>query len=219
MVEPRDMMKASLAAVLSIAFGLMPVSVKAAEHILYEIPVEMNGNEATDRAMMVIVGDTVNIEEAKPLDFYQLEPGQRADLLIFLDVEDDALNVTDTPSIRKQGVAVSDKLAFVLLPEATSKGSLNVITSNGFGNTFNTTETLTVVYRQSKFIVAGFAVDLFARGEVAHCSVNFLNGKALMRRFEDKRSAPMKGSFKKALTLESWNAGTTPKVCAEIIDP
>jgi hypothetical protein len=212
------MMKASLAAVLSIAFGLMPMSVQAAEHVLYEIPLEINGNEATDRAMMVIVGDTVNIEEGKPLDFYQLEPGQRADLLIFLDVDGDALNVTDTPSIRKQGVAVSDKLAFVLLPEATSKGSLNIITSNGFGNTFNTTETLTVVYRQSKFIVAGLAVDLFARGEDAHCSINLLNGKAVRKKFKDARNRPVKGSFKQTIQLADWNEDVRPKACDSLAD-
>lgn len=203
---------------VSMSLGLLPVSATAAEHVLYEIPLEMNGNENADRAMIVVVGDEINIEEAKPLDFYQLEQGQSADLLVFLDVGDDALNVTDTPSIRKQGIAVADQLAFVMPPESNGKGSLNVITSNGFGNTFNTTETLTVVYRSELFIVAGLAVDLYARGEDAHCSINLLNGKAVRKRFEDTRSLPITGSFKQTIELADWSEEARPKTCDTFAD-
>jgi hypothetical protein len=190
----------------------------AAEQVLYEIPLEMNRNDEADRAMLVIVGDTINIEEAKPLDFYQLEQGQRADLLIFLDVGDDALNVTDTPSIRKQGIAVFDSLRFVMPQETNAKGSLNIITSNGFGNTFNTTETLTVVYRDKHFIVAGIATDVYAQGEDAHCSINFLSGKAMIRRLDDSKNMPLKGSFKQTFTLDDWSQDTRPTACDALAD-
>jgi hypothetical protein len=95
------MIKALSPAIFTVAFGLLSKPLLAAEHVLYEIPVEMNKNTEADRAMLVIVGDAVNIKEAEPLETYPLEKGQRADLLIFLDVGDDAVNVTDPPTIRK----------------------------------------------------------------------------------------------------------------------
>jgi hypothetical protein len=187
----------------------------AAEQVLYEIPLEMNRNAEMDRAMLVIVGNTITIEEGKPLDTYPLEDGQRADLLIFLDVGDDALNITDTPTIRKEFIALRDGLNFIMVPEATAKGSLNIITSNGFGNTFNTTETLTIVWRDGAFRIGGWALDTHNSREDAssHCSINYLSGKAVKRENEGKPT-PIKGRFKPVL-LADWDVANTPDVCGE----
>jgi hypothetical protein len=194
---------------------LFPVGARAAEQVLFEIPVEMNRNAEQDRAMLVIVGDTINIEEGKPLDFYQLEDGQRADLLIFLDVGDDALNITDTPTFRKQGIALREGLNFIMVPEAKGKGSLNIITANGFGNTFNTTETLSIVYRDGVFRVGGWAQDLYnsREEESAHCSINYLSGKAVKRGTNGKNIAT-KGKFKPVL-LADWKVDDAPNVCGD----
>jgi hypothetical protein len=148
------------------------------------------------------------------LDFYQLADGERADLLIFLDVGDDALNVTDTPTFRKEGVALADGLRFVLQQQATAKGSLNIITSNGFGNTFNTTETLTIVHRNGRFMVAGWAQNFYNSREEqsTHCSVNYLSGRAVRRENQGKNVA-LKGKFK-PVRLADWNVSETPEICS-----
>jgi hypothetical protein len=190
-----------------------PMAAHAAEKVLFEIPLELNRNSEQDRAMLVIVGDTSDIKDGVALDTYPLAEGQRADLLIFLDVGDDALNVTDTPAFRKQGIALRDGLNFVMVPEARGRGSLNIITANGFGNTFNTTETLTIVYRDGEFRVAGWAQDSYNSREdqSAHCSVNYLTGKAVKRGNDGKKIA-IRGKFKPVL-LADWTVADTPDVC------
>jgi hypothetical protein len=200
--------------VFALAF-CAPVATFAAEQVLFEVPVEMNRNDEQDRAMLVIVGDKLDIEPGKPLETYPLEDGQRADLLIFLDVGDDALNITDTPTIRKESIVLREDLNFVMVPEAKGKGSLNIITANGFGNTFNTTETLTIVYRDGAFRIGGWAVDSYNSREdqSAHCSINFLSGKAVKRENNGKDQR-IKGKFKPVL-LADWDVANTPDVCGE----
>jgi hypothetical protein len=75
-----------------------------------------------------------------------------------------------------------------------------------------------VVYRNNLFIVAGLAIDLYARGEEAHCSLNFINGKGVKRLFEDSKNRAIKGTFKQFITLDKWSDATRPDICDGLND-
>ena len=196
-------------------FALSPTAALAAEQVVFEVTLDMNGNGESERAMLVIVGDKLNIKEGEPAEFYVLEDGQRADLLLYLDYGDDPLYLSDMPTFRKENIALRHGLNFVFVPETKGKGSLNIITSNGYGNTFNTTETLTIVYRNGAFRVGGWATDSHNSREDAstHCSVNYLANKAVKRE-NDGKDKRIKGKFVPRL-LSDWKVDEPPVVCEE----
>jgi hypothetical protein len=202
---------------LLVATFLVAPAAHAAEQVLFEIPLDINRSGDLDRAMMVIVGEKLDIKEAVPVEFHALEDGQRADLLIFLDVGADPLNITDPHAIRVEGIARDDGLRFILPPLATAKGSLNVITSNGYGNTFNTTETLTVVWRKGRFLVAGWAQDFYSSREEqsTHCSINYLTGKTTVRNINGKTTNMVTRLLPPLLT--EWDSRKRPKFCDDLL--
>ena len=194
---------------------LCPTLAVAREDVLFVVSFDMDHTGTSDRAVLVLVGQGRSDAADPSKDFYQLGEGERADLLIFLNHGDGPLELSKSPALRKDNVINRDELAFVIPPAVNIKGSLNIVSSNGFGNTLNTTETLTIVYRNGAFLVAGWAQDFYnSRDEVSsHCSVNYLAGKAV-RRGNTGKDVKLKGVFK-PVDLMAWITANQPAVCEE----
>jgi hypothetical protein len=94
--------------------------------------------------------------------------------------------------------------------ETSAKGSLLVKSENtGIGRD-KWTQTLTVVYRNKEFIVAGLTRDAYDSLEpnASHsCDLNFLSGKG------KKDGKPVEAKFP-VKKLADWSDGDLPKECA-----
>ena len=192
-----------------------PAVAASHEDVLFDVTFDMDHAGTRDRAVLVLVG-TGRSDAADPSkDFYQLGEDERADLLIYLNHGDGPLELSKPPTLRKDNIINRDELVFVMPPAVNLKGSLNIVSSNGFGNTFNTTETLTVVYRDGTFKVAGWAQDFYnsREEESSHCSVNYLAGKAV-KRVNNGKDVRLKGIFKPS-DLAAWTSANHAKVCEE----
>jgi hypothetical protein len=146
---------------------------------------------------------------------YMLDQGERVDLFIYLNVGDGPIDLTKVPTLRKDNLIGVDDLFFVMPLAVNARGSLRVVSSNGFGNTLNTTETLTIVHRDGRFVVAGFASDFYnSRDDSSiHCSINYLNGTSVSRSDSSKdKVTPHK---LKAKSLSDWRNEDTGELCKD----
>jgi hypothetical protein len=194
-------------------FAVCPAVAASNQSVLFDVTFDMDQSGTQDRAVLVLAGTGQAVPDDAAREVYTLGQGEQADLLIYLDAGDGALDLTRPPTFRKDNLIHGEDLAFVMPLAVSAKGSLNVVSSNGFGNTFNTTETLTIVYRGGAFLVAGWAQDFYnSRDEKSsHCSVNYLAGKAV-KRVNDGKDVRLKGVFK-ATGLKDWTLATRPAVC------
>jgi hypothetical protein len=202
--------------ILLLCVGVVCQAVAAPrEVVLFDVTLDMDHAGTSDRAVLVVVGPGRGDADNPSKDFYQLGAGERADLLIYLNQGDGSLDIGSLPALRKENIIARDDLAFVMPLAANRKGSLSIVSSNGFGNTFNTTETLTVVYRNGVFLVAGWAQDFYnsREEESSHCSVNYLAGKAV-KRGNGGKDVRLKGAFK-PIDLAAWATASQPAVCDE----
>jgi hypothetical protein len=197
----------------AVLWCFLPAFAAAKQEVLFDVIFDMDHEGALDRAVLVGQGRTDAGSASK--DFYQLYPGERADLLIYLNHGDGVLDLNKLPTLRKDNIISGDELAFVMPLAVNARGSLNVVSSNGFGNTFNTTETLTIVYRDGAFLVAGWAQDFYnsRQDESSHCSVNYLAGKAV-KRVSTGKDVRLKGVFK-PVPLTEWTVAILPTLCEE----
>ncbi len=151
-------------------------------------------NGDTDRAVLIDNGDSA------------------ADLYVYLALEPSSDPARPTkPALVKKAAAWSGGV-WGSRPslESTAKGSLLIKSENtGIGRD-KWTQTLTIVYRNKEFIVAGLTRDAYDSLEPnsAHsCDLNFLSGKGK----RDGKAIDLKLSAKK---LADWSDGDLPKECA-----
>jgi hypothetical protein len=204
-----------LTRLLIILLLAVPASAAAQERVLFDVNLDMDQVGTSDRAVLVATGVDASTASAKNEDFYRLAPGEQVDLLIYLNAGDGPLDVSRPPTTRKVRVVDGDTFPFVLPMKTNVKGSLQVISSNGFGNTFNSTETLTIVHRKGGFSIAGYARDYYNSREdqSSHCSVNYLTGKAVARKNEG-RDVRLRIKVK-PITLAQWEAERSSEICGE----
>jgi hypothetical protein len=160
-----------------------------------------------DRAVLKLAGPKAAVFSDAAKEFYILGEGESADLEIYRGGRDE-------PDIVKKDMVPADGLRFAMPLEGTDKGSLNVVTSNGFGNTGNETETLTIVYRDGKFVVAGYATSWSLREDSSDCSINFLTNRAVKREGDDAVGKTLKARFR-IVPLAEWSDVTLPGLCEE----
>lgn len=141
------------------------------------------------------------------------EPGEPADLSIFLGEEKpDPARQPDV--IRK---ALTEDRVIDL--QSKGKGSLAVTSCFGCGANKSTEETLTIVYRQGKFIVGGYSrnwdwneqTSNGVKTTVGGCDINYLTGKATASK-DLENGKPVKGRFK-PVALKDWSADKRPRAC------
>jgi hypothetical protein len=131
--------------------------------------------------------------------------GAAADLLIYLGVGSEALDLSRKPDIRKDDLAHGH----VMRLETNSKGSLLI--QYGCGGCSNDYETiLTIVHRGGDFLVAGFSYHWETREGVGSCDINFLTGKGVRSRGLAK-ARPVKARFT-PVKLADWSVDKQPLI-------
>jgi hypothetical protein len=199
-----------------VALALVATTAYAApkEEVLYELELDMDKNGTLDHAYLVLVGQGRADFSELTKETYAVSDGEHVDLFVYLNNADE-VDISQEPELRIKAVATFDALRFAFPLQSNGKGSLNVVTSNGFGNTFNTTETLTIVHRNNEFWVGGWALDFYnSRDDQSlHCSINYLAGKAV-RRDNNGKDVELQGNFKPIATTQ-WMASERPNICDE----
>jgi hypothetical protein len=152
---------------------------------------ELNGD--TDRAVLVENDDA------------------GTDLYIYLGLDPPKSDAHIKPALMKKGAALSGSM-WGTRPslETTGKGSLLVKSANEAVGRNRWSQTLTIVYRNKEFVVAGLTreerdtLDLKAGGS---CDINFLTGKG------KRNGKPVETKFP-ATKLVDWSDEKLPKECS-----
>ncbi len=97
--------------------------------------------------------------------------------------------------------------------ESNTKQSLKLYASYAPGSSATEDETLTIIYRKGKFIVAGMDIYWEGGGKNGNCQYNFLTsqGYTAPGEFADEKT-PIKAKVK-PIPLSEWSTATRPSVC------
>jgi hypothetical protein len=150
-------------------------------------------NGETDRAVLVANGDS------------------SSDLYIYLDLQPDGADAKPPkPALVKKDAAWNGAM-WGQRPslETNAKGSLLIKSENTGVGRSRWSQTLTVVYRNRQFVVAGLTREAYDTLDpnVAHsCDLNFLAGKGK----KDGKPVEIKSP---AMKLADWSDGDLPKEC------
>ncbi|MGJ0509770.1 MAG: hypothetical protein ACR652_22140 [Methylocystis sp.] len=149
-------------------------------------------NGETDRAVLVANGDS------------------SSDLYIYLDLQSASDGKAPKPALVKKDAAWDGGI-WGSRPslETSAKGSLLIKSENSGAGRDRWSQTLTVVYRNRQFIVAGLtreAYDTLAPESGHSCDLNFLSGKGK----KDGKAIDVKTP---AMKLADWSDGDLPKEC------
>jgi hypothetical protein len=178
-----------------LALPAMPMPALADNAPIFDLKLDIDQDGKTDRVVIM------------------QEPGEPADLSIFLGEEKpDPARQPDV--IRK---ALTEDRVIDL--QSKGKGSLAVTSCFGCGANKSTEETLTIVYRQGKFIVGGYSrnwdwneqTSNGVKTTVGGCDINYLTGKATASK-DLENGKPVKGRFK-PVALKDWSADKRPRAC------
>lgn len=162
------------------------------ERVISAVTLNLTGQGGADRAVLVD-----NFESG-------------ADLYIYLAIDDAKPDVALKPALVKKAAAWSGAM-WGTRPslEVSGKGSLLIKSGNEAIGRGRWTQTLTVVYRNKDFVVAGITrderdtLDLKAGGS---CDLNLLTGKG------QRISKPVETKFP-AIKLADWSDEKLPKEC------
>ena len=127
----------------------------------FELKLDIDQDGKTDRAVIM------------------QEPGEAADLYIYLG--EDKADASRQADFVKKGLTEDQ----VIDLQSKGKGSLSVTSCSGCGASKSTEETLTIVYRQGKFLVGGYSrnwdwneqTSSGVHTTVGDCDINYLTGK------------------------------------------
>jgi hypothetical protein len=172
---------------------------------LSEVTLDIDNDGAMDRA--VLVDDS----ESGVVNLY-----------IYLAAGDEKLDLSRKPNFLKK--EITEGSIFDRGLASKGKRSLTVTSCYGCGANKSWNETLTIVYRGGKFLVAGYTRDWDwnshirkADGEwdvetlMGGCDINFLTGKGVASEGLDG-GKPLKGKFK-PVKLSDWSEEKRPKAC------
>lgn len=192
-----------LAALLWIAFAAVPTSALAQDEPPAEAPLQATLDMDHDGRMdrVVVVQDADSGE---------------AVLAIYLGAGDEKLDPSRKPTFVKKAVTEGRVLELA----AKGKGSLTITSCFGCGANKSWEETLTIVYRGGKFLVAGFSrnwdwnvqkADRTVETTLGSCDINYLTGKGVASQ-DLSDGKPVAGKFT-LKSLANWSADKRPKPC------
>ncbi|CAN7399758.1 hypothetical protein [Mesorhizobium sp. LjNodule214] len=185
-----------------VAFAPIPMSALAQNEPTeppFEVALDIDSDGRMDRA--VIAQDADN--------------GQ-AELSIFLAAGEGKLDPSRQPDFIKKALTEDRILAL----ESKGKGSLVITSCFGCGANKSWEATLTIVYRQGKFLVAGYSRDWdwnvqksdgTVETTLGGCDINFLTGKGIASQDLDD-GKPVEGTFA-PIDLADWSDASRPKPC------
>ena len=178
-----------------LALPAMPMPALADNALTFDLKLDIDQDGKTDRVVIM------------------QEPGEPADLSIFLGEEQP--DPARHPDVIRKGLT-KDR---VIDLQSKGKGSLAITSCFGCGANTSTQETLTIVYRQGRFLVGGYSRDWDwnqqtsngVKTTVGGCDINYLTGKATVSKGVEN-SKPLKGGFK-PVALADWSTDKRPKAC------
>ena len=181
------------------ALVAVPMAVRAQEGPPFEITLDMDNDGRIDRAVI-----TTNPDDGS------------ADLSLYLAAGAGKLDPARKPDFVKKALTEDRVLAL----EEKGKGSLVVTSCFGCGANKSWEATLTIVWRNGKFLVAGYSRDWDwnvqkADGTVettlGGCDINFLTGKGVASKDLDD-GKPVAGKFR-PIALADWSDDKRPEPC------
>ncbi|ANT50452.1 hypothetical protein A6B35_11200 [Mesorhizobium amorphae CCNWGS0123] len=165
----------------------------------FEVALDIDADGQMDRA--VIAQDADN--------------GQ-AELSIYLAAGEGKLDPSRKPDFVKKSLTEERILAL----ESKGKESLVITSCFGCGANKSTEATLTIVYREGKFLVAGYSRDWdwnvhksdgTVETTLGGCDIDFLTGKGIASQDLDD-GKPVEGKFA-PIALADWSDDSRPKPC------
>ncbi|RWD60150.1 MAG: hypothetical protein EOS36_22195 [Mesorhizobium sp.] len=181
-----------------VALAAMPVPALAGDKPAFELALDIDQDGTMDRAVVM------------------QDDGGPADLYIYLAVGEEKPDPSRKPDFARRALT-EDR---ILDLEAKGKGSLAITSCFGCGASKSTEDTLTVVYRNGKFLVGGYSrswdwgnrkSDDTVETMLGDCDINYLTGKATAST-DLEEGKPVKGRFKPVL-LKDWSSEKRPKIC------
>jgi hypothetical protein len=181
----------AIAAFLGVALPAR-ADIQGLERVLSAVTLNFQDNGATDRAVLVDNQDS------------------GADLYIYLSLDDATPDAPVKPALVKKAAAWSGA-TWGTSPslEISNKGSLLIKSDNTSIGRDRWSQTLTVVYRNKEFVVAGITYNTFdtLKSEAGgSCDLNLLTGKGL------RNGKPVETKFP-AVKLADWSDEKLPNEC------
>lgn len=182
---------------------------------LFDLALDIDKDGKMDHAVLVLVGPGQNGFYGTDNDIYSLGENEHVDLYIYLGAGDAALDISKPPSVLKEYIIDAARTPWVNKLTSNGKGSLQIQSSYGAGASNDYDDTITIVDRDGKFLVAGYREDWDTRNSIGSCDFNLLSGQATKQLGLDANGAPkkpLKGKFK-PVALADWSEKTRPKAC------
>ena len=132
-----------------------------------------------------------------------------ADLYIYRNLEPAPEKPAKPALVKKDAAWSGDMWGNRASLETNAKGSLLIKSENSAIGRDRWSQTVTVVYRNKEFVVAGYSRDTYdtLNENASHsCDLNFLSGKGK----RDGKTVELKGTAKK---LADWSDEDLPKEC------
>ena len=201
-------------AVAVVAFGASYQAVLAETalkyEVLFDLTLDIDKDGKMDHAVLVLVGPGKHEFFGSDKSTYVLNQNERVDLYIYLGAGDAALDISKPPTVLKQNIIDGDRSPQVSNLISNGKGSLQVQSYSGLGSN-QYEDTITIIHRAGKFLVAGYREDWDTRNSSGDCDFNLLSGKATKEERGGPKT-PLKGKFK-PVALADWSEKTRPNAC------
>jgi hypothetical protein len=181
---------------------------------LFDAVLDFDRDGAADRAVIILKGQSGTQPEQPDGYAYQLDTGESVELAIYLNGGSSPLDISKPASFVSDFLVDEGRFQWVQPMEVTAKGSLKIRTDYAPGASNTASQTLTLVWRGGRPVVAGYTIAWEGREDAGTCDVNLLTGKAMLFDGVDL-SGPakrLKGRFK-PVPLEQWSEKSRPKVC------
>ncbi|HEY4995453.1 MAG TPA: hypothetical protein VII21_04080 [Aestuariivirga sp.] len=189
--------------------------------VISEVSLDMNGDGKLDRIAVVSVGATDN-PDVRDDGSYWLGDKESVDLYFYMDNGDKALDLSTQPSFIKKNIVDPESTQAVSPLVQKGKASIKLDSCYGCGASVSQEESLTIVYRNGEFLVAGFSLGWEdnahpSDGDVVTtsggCDINFLTGHGFATQDPPIKPKLLKQKFA-PIKLADWSTEKYPKACA-----
>ena len=186
---------------------------RAAETVaLYQLVLDMNRDGVGDRAVLAVERSGSREGDA-PGEFYRMEEGETAVLLVYLGGGGGPFNPSRPPDLRATTLVDPERTSFLYPLEEGRPGSLKLSAAELPGSSHSLEETLTLIHRHGAFAVAGLTTAWENPGGIGNCDLNLLPGVGVM--MEGEVGGPTHPVKTRAggVRAETWSPATRPAVC------
>ena len=190
--------------------------------VISEVSLDMNGDGKLDRIAVVSVGAT-DIPDVRDDGTYWLDQTESVDLYFYMDNGDKALDLSTQPSFIKKNIVDRDSTQAVSQLVQKGKASVKLDSCYGCGASISQEESLTIVYRNGEFLVAGFSrnwddnihsSDADVNTTTGECDINFLTGHGVASKDVTLKVKPLRQKFA-PVKLADWSTKKYPKACLD----